>query len=140
MPENPFLPIIKPYFDYLAGIVENLANESVKHGVEPDDIVREFLCGEGRKELFTKELLPEISGFTISFWNKNLPKTIEEIRKLPGLKARFGGDIGPQNRNKLYQRLGVYFDSIIVPDPILRCVVLPNKWNRKLPVKCTVLK
>ena len=126
MANNPFIPIIKPYFDFLSGWFDNLANESLKHNVQPDDIARDFLGDKKLSEGFNKYILPEISGRSILFWQQSLPNVLHEINKLPGLKARFGGDIGPQSREKLYQRLGIYFNSIIVPDPILRSVTIPG--------------
>jgi hypothetical protein len=131
MATNPFAPIIRPYLDFLSAHFDNLANESVKHNIQPDDIARDFLGNDQRRESFNTEFMPEISGRTITFWQKNLDTILTEISHLPGLKARFGGDLGPQNRGKLYQRLGIYFDSIIVPDPLLRSITMPgpNKWR-----------
>src|SRR5438874_2529314 len=119
MSENPFIPIISPYLDYIATFGENLANESVKHGVSTGTIVRDYLSDDRRKEAFDQEF-PNLCGYVINFWKNNLSSVQNEIKRLPGMRARFGGDIGPQIESKLYERVGVYFDSIIVPDPLLR--------------------
>jgi hypothetical protein len=131
MTHNPFAKILRPYFDLLSTEFDHLANESVKHGIDADEVARQFLRDTKLREGFNKFIVSHISAKIIDFWNKNNRIVRSELTKLPGLKAKFGGDIGPQNRDQLFQRLGVYYDSIIVSDPLLRTVTTqyPQKWE-----------
>lgn len=119
---NPFCELLRPYFDWLAKEFGHLANEAVKNNVEPGLIARDFLSNEKRRHSFNQYMMPEIDIRVRDFWVENNSAVLEETRRLPGLKARFGGDIGPQPSQKLFERLGIYYDSVLVADPVLRAL------------------
>ena len=123
---NPFIEIMKPYFSMLESMVGHLADEATKHNVDPPDLVRDFLRDKKMEELVNSVLLPRLSGYCVKFWKDNFTLVEREIADLPGLRSMFGGDIGPQAKNKLYQRTGSYFDTVIVSDPVLRSIVNPQ--------------
>lgn len=128
---NPFAEILRPYFDWLSQDFEHFANEAVKNNVTPDEIARHFLSDDRLRTSFNKYLMPEIESKVIGYWSQNNIAILSEIAKLSGLKARFGGDMGPQHSQRIFERLGVYFDSLIVPDPVLRCITMrgPQRWK-----------
>jgi hypothetical protein len=127
---NPFANILRPYFNWLSETFENLANETVRNNLNPDEIAREFLSDNRLKENFNRYMLPELESFILNFWAQNNTAILSEIAKLPGLKARFGGDIGPQYRHRVFERLGVYYDSLLIPDPLLRCIRMNTPLKR----------
>jgi hypothetical protein len=51
----------------------------------------------------------------------------DHLRQLPGLKAGCAGDIGPQPSDHVFERAGLYFDTIIVPDPLLQVAALDSE-------------
>lgn len=57
----------------------------------------------------------------VEFWRSNEESLKSEIGKLNGLKANYGGDISPSDGPSLISRTGLYADTILIPDPILRC-------------------
>lgn len=128
---NPFTDILRPYFDFLSKDFEHLANEAVRNDVNPDDIARDFLRDEGRRARFNQYMMPEIESKILGYWVQNNNVILSELAKLPGLKARFGGDLGPQRSQRIFERLGIYYDSLIVPDLILRSITMrgPVKWR-----------
>lgn len=119
MNKNPFLAIYKPYFDDLNKIFGNLAKEAVKHKTSATDIAHDYLSNDTRRQHF-KDEFPNLSKSVIGFWKKNRREVRNEINKIPGSLARFGGDIGPHFDEHIFQKAGVYFDSIIVADPLLK--------------------
>ena len=131
MSVNPFIDKLKPYFDWLSSEFEHFANEAVKNDVNPDDIARDFLGDEGWRDRFNQYFMPEIHSRVVDFWQQNNQAVLAEMEKLPGLKARFGGDMGRQRSQKLFERIGIYYDTVVVPDPILRAVTMrgPVKWR-----------
>ncbi len=90
---NPFTDILRPYFDFLSKDFEHLANEAVRNDVNPDDIARDFLRDEGRRARFNQYMMPEIESKILGCWVQNNNVILSELAKLPGLKARFGGDL-----------------------------------------------
>jgi len=66
----------------------------------------------------------------MDFWKRNENTINTEIQSLPGLKARFGGDLGPQLKNHLFERIGLYFETVIVPDPLLRVFMMPSAADK----------
>lgn len=127
--QNQFASLLAPYFEWLTDIFGHLAHEAIKNKISAGTIARDYLDNAIRREHFQEEL-PKFYNFVNEFWQLN-SKTIDaEIRKLPGLKARFGGDIGPQISDAIFQRAGLYFESIVVPDPLLRIVRLPERLNK----------
>lgn len=128
---NPFASILRPYFDWLSSEFDNLADETVKNNVDPDVIARDFLSNEKFRENFNQYLLPVVESTVLKYWKQNSNAINSELARLPGLKARFGGDLGPQRRQRLFERLGIYYDSIVVADPMLRSITMqgPQKWR-----------
>lgn len=54
------------------------------------------------------------------FWNYYSPVINAHIRQLSGIKSVFGGDIFPSYLQNIGCSTGLYVDTIILPDPILR--------------------
>jgi hypothetical protein len=131
MPINLFANLMRPYFDFLSRDFEHFANEAVLNNVKPDDIARDFLSDARLRASFNKYMMPEIESKISGFWSQTNVAILSELSKLPGLKARFGGDIGPQHSERIFERLGVYYDSLVVPDPVLRALTMPgpHKWK-----------
>jgi hypothetical protein len=74
--------------------------------------------------------MPSICSNIENFWHENYLFVSQEILRSPGLKIRFGGDIGPQKSDAVFERVGLYFDTLIVPDPMLRVASLPDDVNK----------
>lgn len=119
MKNNPFVEIYKPYFDDLNTLFWNLVGETRKHKTSATDIAHDYLSNDVRRQHFIEQL-PNLSKSVLGFWEINRDKVKKEINKIPGSIARFGGDIGPHLKDNIFQKAGVYFDTIIVADPLLK--------------------
>ncbi|EGW39076.1 hypothetical protein [Desulfosporosinus sp. OT] len=60
------------------------------------------------------------------FWNYYSPVVNAHIRQLSGIKSVFGGDIFPSYLQNIGCSTGLYVDTIILPDPILRTLSFFN--------------
>lgn len=123
--QNQLVSIISPYFEWLTEEFGHLAHEAIKNNVDAGTIARDYLSNTARRQHFQEDL-PRLCQAVEEFWQANRESINANIRTLPGLKARFGGDIGPQTSDSVFQRAGLYFESIIVPDPLLRVARLPD--------------
>lgn len=128
---NPFIPTLEPYFDWLTGLFGHLADEAIKNSIGPGEVASDYLSNSTRREHFD-EHLPTFFTAIKMFWGKNGKKVNYQIQTLPGLKARFGGDIGPNAIHNIFQRAGLYYETIIVPDPLLRIALMPDDVSKKI--------
>ncbi len=116
---SPFTKIFSPYFDYLRRHFQVLTDEVVKNNITAGDVARDFLSVSRRRNSFLP-VADEMRQFILQFWKTNEKPVLELLPRLKGLNARFGGDVGPQANDNMIQRTGLYFDTLIVPDPIYR--------------------
>jgi hypothetical protein len=127
--KNPFVPILEPYYDWLTDIFGSLSKQVVDHKITSGQLARDFLSEPIRRSNFQAQL-PSLNERISNFWRDNGKRIDAEIIKLPGLKARFGGDIGPQVTDSIFERAGIYYESIIVPDPLIRVIKLPQDLTK----------
>ncbi len=130
MPENKIIPIIKPYLDWLTDWFGNLADEAQKNNVDAGAIADDFLSAPSRRLRFRDEFMLTFCSQIMKFWQENEVMILEEVRTLPGLKAHFGGDLGPQFTHHPFERSGLYFDTVLVPDPMLKIAALPDSATK----------
>lgn len=94
----------------------------------------QFASKLNRDTKLYKNILRDISTISDSienFWEANYKDVMMLYNNLPGLKSRFGGDIGPQDFDHIIERVAIYFDTIVIPDPMLRIVNMPLEENKK---------
>ncbi len=116
--------IYSEYFDILEKYYLPFYKESARHNVSPENIVKDVENNTNLHNSLIK-ITPTVSELIENFWDRNYTALYNIYNSIPGMKARFGGDIGPHKDDKIFQRVGLYFDTIIIPDPILRIVTLP---------------
>ena len=116
--------IYSEYFDILEKYYLPFYKESARHNVSPENIVKDVENNKNLHNILIK-ITPTVSELIEKFWDRNYTSLYNIYNSISGLKARFGGDIGPHKDDKIFQRVGLYFDTIIIPDPILRIVTLP---------------
>lgn len=124
--KNPFASILATYFDWLREHFGHLADEATRYHVTAGDVARDYLGNPVRRQLF-QEMLPGLCQRVEDFWRDNGVLVNAEVRRLPGLKARFGGDVGPQVSDAVFERAGLYFESILVQDALLNVARLPEE-------------
>lgn len=130
MNDNPFAEIFQPYFRWLKDLLGNLAREASRHNVSPGAIAKDFLSLPRRRNSVLSNL-DSYDAFIIDFWQTNHARVDALLSTQHGFKARFGGDIGPHWQDHLFERVGVYFDTVVVPDPMLRIARLPDVMQQK---------
>lgn len=118
------LNIYSEYFLILEKYFSAFHEASVDNNIDPE-IIAEDVKNTPKVFESLKKLLPEIKLSIENYWLTNNNLVTENCRSLPGFKTRFGGDIGPQKSHHIIERVSVYFDTTIIPDPILRILNLP---------------
>lgn len=117
--------IITPYFNTIESIFGPLADEARRHAVPADVVAKDFLSDIGRRQRFAGQV-QVICDYIVKFWQNHDPLLRDYLWKIPGLKAGFAGEIGPQVSDRIFERCGLYFDTIVVPDPLLHVAMLSS--------------
>jgi hypothetical protein len=115
----PYLGLLIETFGEIASFVEFSPHSS-------DSAADAIMRNKELADDFTNRVIPRIFEASRSYWVAAEEVTLEVVRRLPGLKATFGGDLGPQRYFRQLERGGLYFDTILVQDPILRAMRVPQ--------------
>jgi hypothetical protein len=92
-------------------------NESLKHGVSVSEIAWDMINNPRIKKITEDKIKETFLQEIKEYWDKHEVELRKNVRNLTGSKLYFGGDIAPENPN-VVNRLGLYSDTIIIPDPI----------------------
>ena len=78
-----------------------------------------------------EKIYPKLLNFVKKFWAKNAVKVNTLIKTLPGLKASLGGDIGPHYKDTSISGAGIYYDTVLIEDPLMKILNLPSNFKNK---------
>lgn len=107
------------YFDFLESQFGNLQTSAKNIGLDIHEAsVAISQNDENVKELTTA--LPEILDRLDQFWGSASEVSEAHIQDIQGTKAIFGGDLFPSQENSIASSVGLYVDTIVLPDPIHR--------------------
>jgi hypothetical protein len=115
----PYLGLLSDWFGDVADFVDVSAHSS-------DSAANAIMANPKLADDFTNRIIPRLLEASRSYWVAAEAETLQAIRRLPGMKATFGGDVGPQRVFRQLERGGLYFDTILVQDPILRAMRIPQ--------------
>jgi hypothetical protein len=111
------------YFEILETFFGNPYREMKKHRATPHEIASSVASKESIVKAFTADGENFEKGI-LEFWKTYGPVVEIHIQDLTGLKTIFGGDIFPSYHNNILSKTGLYVDTIILPDPMLRVAPL----------------
>lgn len=117
--------LLKHYFEILESFAGPAAEVAKKSKASPGDVARDFVADADARRAFAVDVVPTLRRSITAFWSANHGAVHEMRTRLSGARALFGGDIGPQLADGLFSRAGLYFDTIIVHDPIIRLLRTP---------------
>lgn len=122
---NAFRQLHEQYFALLGPPFQHLASEVRRTGISTDELVADVMSRPGLQDVVGAEA-KRLSGALGEFWVRARDPYLRAVRELPGLRATFGGDIGPQPIEKFFEHTGLYYDTIVLPDPLHRASRIPS--------------
>lgn len=111
------LEIQKMYFEILEANFGSFYEAMIEHGLTPHDVAESFLSDQNRKEV-TIKALPDFFEALTSFWEAVYFSSWVHEEETEHSKAIFGGAIFPDDSTNIASQLGLYFDTIVVFDPL----------------------
>ena len=123
--DKPLMHIQNDYFDILEGHFCQAFRHMQGSEAGPDQAAarmaqrRDFINEwEKTKEVFLEDIQ--------AFWDTNAEMVYTRIREMKSLKLIFSGEISPSSSSNIIGSLGLYVDTIVLPDPMLRIGILFN--------------
>jgi len=107
------------YFDILDQFFGKTFSDMKKYGMTPAQVGRKFASDENFVRAFETDLQNFSSGVR-EFWDYYAPVVETHLEDLRCLKSVFGGDVFPSHRANIACSVGLYVDTLILPDPLLR--------------------
>jgi len=111
------------YFELLRQYFSRPFEEMKKYNVLPSQVASDMASRPNIVKAFksdSKTFTEEIK----EFWKYYSPIVNAHIDNLKGLKTNFGGDLFPSESRNIARTVGLYSDTIILPDPLLRVSAL----------------
>jgi hypothetical protein len=117
--KNPLSEIQKLYFEIFEINFGWLYDEMIRSKGSPHVFAKFFSENETKR----KEMLPKVKQFVeaiFEFWKNCVEPAYYHIQELDCSKVVFGGDMFPSYSQNIASSVGVYVDTIVLPDPFLR--------------------
>jgi hypothetical protein len=117
--EIPLKEAQAEYFDILDEFFGKPFSDMKKYGMSPAQVGKQFAADPSFVRAFETDL-PNFASGVREFWDYYGPVVETHLQDLRCLKSVFGGDIFPSYRANIACSVGLYVDTLILPDPLLR--------------------
>jgi hypothetical protein len=118
------------YFDILDDNFGMPFSEMKRHGLTPQQVAEGIASNEAMVKAFSADL-PNLTAGLRNFWESFGPVVEAHLGDLGCLKSVFGGDVFPSYTSNIACSVGLYMDTVVLPDPLLRLLTLANTMRRK---------
>jgi len=122
------LDIQSSYFELLDIFFATPFAQMKKHQLNPHQIAKQAASVPSLLKAFEAEGA-EFASSIREFWSVFGVEVDEHVRRLPGLKSFFGGDVFPSYARNIANSVGLYVDTILLPDPLLKLCDFIGKVN-----------
>jgi hypothetical protein len=107
------------YFEILEKFFGKPFREMKKHDVSAAEIAAHLASSPAAVKAFEAEAGEFVAGLK-DFWIFFAPTVEAHLQDLKAMKSVFGGDIFPSYANNIATSVGLYVDTLILPDPLVR--------------------
>jgi hypothetical protein len=121
--EIPLRNVQSRYFDTLAGNFGRIFEEAKGKGATPQQAGDAISSNESMLSAFNSSISEFAAGLT-EFWEVHGPIVEAHLSDLKSLKSVFGGDVFPSYTSNIACSVGLYMDTVVLPDPLSRLLTL----------------
>ena len=125
MKKMPLRDVQSKYFDILELSFGNLFSQMTQHGISPQMMADHVASKDELVNAFRADL-PDFASGIREFWETFGPVVEIHLQDLDCMKSVFGGDVFPSYTTNIACSVGLYMDTIVLPDPLLRLVTLES--------------
>jgi hypothetical protein len=125
----PLLDVQRAYFDFLEHFFSRPFSEMKRHKASPHEIAKDMASTGSLVKAFASEA-EEFGAAITDFWHSAGPVVHAHLEDLRCLKSVYGGDISPSYTANIACSVGLYVDTIVLPDPLLRIARFPFRHMR----------
>lgn len=111
------------YFDILEKNFGEIYSEVRRHGASLQMVAEKFASDEAAVTTFAGSV-GEFTESLQKFWEYHGPIVEAHLNELHSLKSVFGGDLFPRYNSNIACSVGLYMDSIVLPDPLSRILMM----------------
>jgi hypothetical protein len=120
MSETSLRDIMAAYFDGLEQFFGAPYAQMKEHDATPAEIATDLASRDSILHAFEAKA-DEFFGAMAEFWERNRAVVDRYVADLKALKAVYGGDLFPSYQTgNIASSTGLYMDTIVIPDPVLR--------------------
>jgi len=126
------------YFEIVENNFGSILAAMKRGGYNPQQVANSLASRDEVVNAFLSDI-GDFSGALAEFWDFHGPIVEHHLRKQRNLKTVFGGDVFPSYTSNIACSVGLYADTIVLPDPLHRVTtyagVTPPKSLFRLAVK-----
>ena len=115
----PLGDIQSAYFEFLDRLFGKPFSEMKSRGLSPPDIAAVIASSDSTVDAFDLDAEDLVASIR-EFWETYGPAVYAHVEDLDCLKSGYAGDIFPSYTSNIACGVGLYMDTIILPDPILK--------------------
>jgi hypothetical protein len=121
--EMPLRDVQSRYFDILDGSFGGIFEEAKRKGATPQNVADAISSNESMLSAFNASVSDFAAGLT-EFWEVHGPVVEAHLTDLKSLKSVFGGDVFPSYTSNIACSVGLYMDTVVLPDPLTRLLTM----------------
>jgi hypothetical protein len=125
MKKMPLRDVQSKYFDILELSFGNLFSQMTQYGISPQ-MMADYVASKDELVNAFRADLPDFASGIREFWETFGPVVETHLQDLDCMKSVFGGDIFPSYTSNIACSVGLYMDTIVLPDPLLRLLTLES--------------
>jgi hypothetical protein len=117
--ETSLLDVQSRYFDILDENFGAIYSEVKRYGASFQKVAAKFASDAAAVAAFAWRV-EEFTNFLTEFWEYHGPIVEAHLNDLHSLKSVFGGDLFPRYDSNIAYSVGLYMDTVVLPDPLSR--------------------
>ncbi|MCG8405484.1 MAG: hypothetical protein MI923_09830 [Phycisphaerales bacterium] len=129
----PLRDIQAEYVDAMERFLGSLYKDMLETGATPHAVARTIANDRDHQKPFLRVAM-EFSEAIQDFWSRTGPIVSIHLKKSSSLKAVYGGNVFPHPATELITSIGLYVDTLVLPDPIQSSMAVAEAFKPKVLV------
>lgn len=126
----PLINVQRKYVEFLEYYFSEPYSEMSKNNLTPHQMA-DIMSSDEKYVSAWKTEAPQLFQILKEHWGLSGLITAVHLRQMPALKAVYGGSIFPHPKSNLVSNVGLYADTLVLPDPVFRCLAMHDIFNTR---------